>query len=69
MYGKMMIEELKRFFNTDELKPSIVVLDVGVFFPYANQDILKFDILSTLKDGRQNANQNHAATYLFKYLL
>lgn len=44
MYGKMMIEELKRFFNTDELKPSIVVLDVGVFFPYANQDILKFDI-------------------------
>ena len=44
MYGKMMIEELKRFFNTDELKPNIVVLDVGVFFPYANQDILKFDI-------------------------
>lgn len=44
MYGKMMIEELKRFFNTDELKPSIVVLDVGVFFPYANQDILKFDM-------------------------
>lgn len=44
MYGKTMIEELKRFFNTDELKPSIVVLDVGVFFPYANQDVLKFDM-------------------------
>lgn len=44
MYGEMLLDELKRFFYTDTLKPSIVVLDVGVFFPYANQDVLKFDM-------------------------
>lgn len=44
MYGEMLLDELKRFFYTDTLKSSIVVLDVGVFFPCVNQEVLNFSM-------------------------
>lgn len=63
MNGQILLDELKRFFYTDTLKPSIIILDAGIFFPYANQDVLYFRMglnASPLDAGRfDDVKYNH----------
>ena len=45
MYGKSILDDVKRVLNLSELeKPGLLMIDIGMYFPYANQDILQFSV-------------------------
>lgn len=45
MHGKLILDDVKRVINLSELeKPGLLMLDIGMYFPYANQDILHFSV-------------------------
>lgn len=54
MNGEMIVEDVKKILFTDELKPGLVILDISVLFPFANQNIFRLHVgLSDDMDSKE----------------